>query len=62
MGHSFNWDSTKILDTEQNYFKRLTSEIIYAKKQKASLNLMKDTELLHNTYLPIFDNILYSCI
>jgi len=44
--HSFDWDSVKILDCESKFHKRITSEMIHIKEQKASLNLNSDTELL----------------
>lgn len=38
--HSIDWDSTEILDTELNYIKRLTSELLHIKLQHHSLNKM----------------------
>ena len=56
--HSFNWNSVKILDKEPNYFKRLTSEMLFIKLQKDnSLNIMRDTELLDEAYLSIIDKL-----
>ncbi|EFN67524.1 hypothetical protein EAG_06209, partial [Camponotus floridanus] len=48
--HDFNWDDVEILDIEAFYNKRLTSEMIYIKKQKNSLNLQTDTENLLDIY------------
>jgi len=39
--HSFDWDNTRIMDRESNYFKRIVSEIIHIKEQKAGLNLKR---------------------
>jgi len=41
--HSFDWDNTKIMDQESKYFKRIVSEMIHIKEQKAGLNLNSDT-------------------
>ena len=48
--HSFNWKEIKILDTEDNYQKRLISEMIYIKQQTNGLNSQSDTKLLHDSY------------
>lgn len=48
--HNFNWEKTKILDIEQNYSKRLTSEMVYIKKQKQGINKISDIELLPECY------------
>jgi len=47
----------KLVFFEKNYRKRNISKIIHIKEQKNSLNLMKDTELLDNSYFNILDNI-----
>jgi len=39
--HSFDWDNTRIMDRESNYFKRIVLEIIHIKEQKAGLNLKR---------------------
>jgi len=44
--HEFDWDKAQVLDIERNYNKRLTSEILYIKIQKRSLNLQTKTEFL----------------
>lgn len=56
-GHSFNWNSVKILDIDKNYFKRQTSKMFFIKKQQHGL--MMDTESLHDKYIPILDKIQY---
>jgi len=42
--HTFNWQNTKILDFESNYFKRLISEMIHIKTQENSLNSIDDID------------------
>jgi len=44
--HTFDWLNVKILDFENNYFKRLVSEMIYMKTQSNGLNSMDDIECL----------------
>ena len=51
-GHEFDWDNVKILDRENNLNKRLTSEMLYIKKQVNSINKQNDTELLPQCYIP----------
>ena len=53
--HEFDWGEVKILDKEQSYYKRLTSEMIYIKKQNHGLNKQSDTESLSESYLPILN-------
>jgi len=55
--HTFDWDNVKILDTENNYFKRSISEMIHIKEQSHGLNAQKDTELLDNAYFNILDSL-----
>jgi len=55
--HSFNWDNAKILDIESKYFKRITSEMIHIKEQKAGLNLNSDTEMLDDSYFDILNEL-----
>jgi len=50
---TLDWEKVSILDFEKNYHKRNISEMIHIKEQKNSLNLMKDTELLVNSYFNI---------
>ena len=54
--HNFDWEKVNILDFEKKR-KRNISEMIHFKEQKNSLNLMKDTELLDNSYFNILDDI-----
>jgi len=53
--HEFDWDNVEVLDEEKNYNKRLISEMIHIKRQRKSLNLKKDTDLLHPIYNELFD-------
>jgi len=55
--HSFDWDNTKIMDRESKYFKRIVSEMIHIKEQKAGLNLNSDTELLNESYFDILNEL-----
>ena len=54
INHDFDWEKVSILDFEKNYRKRNISEKIHIKEQKNDLNLMKDTELLDNSYFNIY--------
>lgn len=49
-GHSFIWDNIKILDHEQKFYKRLTSEVLHIKEQSHKLNLVNNTNMLDTTY------------
>ncbi|KYN13631.1 hypothetical protein ALC57_14176 [Trachymyrmex cornetzi] len=51
--HKFNWDDIVILDTEPFFNKRLTSEMIFIKKQTHSINKQNDTEKLPESYFPL---------
>jgi len=57
--HDFDWEKVNIFNFEKNYRKRNISEMymihIKENKQKNSLNLMKDTELLNNSYFNIIE-------
>ena len=55
--HDFDWEKVSILDFKKNYRKKNISEMIHIKEQKNDLNLMKDTELLDNSYFNILDDI-----
>jgi len=55
--HTFNWQNTKILDFESNYFKRLISEMIHIKTQENSLNSIDDIECLDSSYFNLLTNI-----
>jgi len=51
--HSFKWNNVKILDNKQHFFKKLTSKVIYIKKQKNGINSQRDSESLNNVYTEI---------
>jgi len=55
--HTFDWDNAQILDTENNFYKRLISETIHIKEHKNSINLNKDTELLDVAYFDILKEL-----
>jgi len=55
--HTFDWENTKILDFESNYFKRMISEMIYIKTQTNSLNSMEDIECLDSSYFNLLTKI-----
>ncbi|KYQ47791.1 hypothetical protein ALC60_13177, partial [Trachymyrmex zeteki] len=56
-GHEFDWDNVAILDEEPHYRKRLTSEMIFIRKQTHGLNMQTDMEGLPKAYLPIIDRL-----
>jgi len=55
--HTFDWNNTKILDSEANYYKRLVSEMLYIKEQANGINTQTDTELLDESYFGILDTL-----
>jgi len=55
--HSFDWDNVKILDRKSKFYKRITSEMMHIKEQKAGLNLNSDTELLDESYFDILKEL-----
>ena len=57
MGHEFKWEEVEVLDREPVLNKRLTSEMIFIKRQKNSLNLQSDTDNLNTVYLPLLENL-----
>lgn len=57
--HSFDWNNIKTFDTEYNFYKRLTSEIIHIKEQKNGINFQRNSELLNDIH--IFRNIVGAC-
>lgn len=56
-GHSFNWNTVKIIDQEHNYFKRVTSEMINIKLRNNSINVMQNMALLDESYFLYLDQI-----
>ncbi|KYQ57494.1 hypothetical protein ALC60_03456 [Trachymyrmex zeteki] len=52
--HEFDWNNLHILDKEKIQYKRLLSEMIHIKKQKAGLNLQNDTMNLNTLYIDLF--------
>lgn len=50
-GHTFNFQDTKILQTETNYYKRLFAETVEIKKHNNAINYKTDT-----TYFPVIYN------
>ncbi|KYQ56930.1 hypothetical protein ALC60_04134 [Trachymyrmex zeteki] len=51
--HKINWDNIQIFDIEPYFQKRLTSEMIYIKKQINGINKQSDTEKLPEAYFPL---------
>jgi len=51
--HEFDWENVKILDKEQSYSKRLTSEMLHIKRQKSPLNIQSDTIFFPENYTTI---------
>ena len=56
-GHDFEWEKVEILDTEPIFSKRLTSEMLYIKRQRNGINMQTDTENLHQTYSNLVDKL-----
>ena len=54
--HEFDWENVKLLDIEQNYFKRNLSEMLHIKTTDNTLNAQTDTVKLSNIYNPLFFN------
>ncbi|KYM96621.1 hypothetical protein ALC62_12713, partial [Cyphomyrmex costatus] len=54
--HEFDWDNVEILDEEINLNKRLISEMLHIHRQKNSLNVQTDTDLLDKAYDCLFTN------
>jgi len=50
--HKFDWNNVRILDREQSYYNRITSEMIHIKKQSNGLNKQNDTDQFPELYLP----------
>ena len=55
--HSFDFNNTKILDTENNIKKRLLLEMIYIEKENSSINYKTDIENLSAIYNNIIKSI-----
>ncbi|KYN10278.1 hypothetical protein ALC57_17593, partial [Trachymyrmex cornetzi] len=55
LDHKFDWDNIKVLDIEPFFHKRLTSEMIYIKKQINGINKQNDTEKFPEIYLPLLN-------
>lgn len=55
LNHEFDWDNVEILDEESKIHKRIVSEMIYIKKQKAGLNKQSDTDSLSTEYFPLLN-------
>lgn len=55
--HDFDWDGVKVLDKEPMVAKRLTSEMLFIKRQNNSLNLQTDTELLPDIYATLINKL-----
>jgi len=51
--HDFDWENVVILDKKVQFDKRIILETICIKKQKKSLHLQLDTELLDPIYVDI---------
>ena len=54
LSHDFDWNGVEILDEETILNNRLISEIIFIGRQKQSLNLQTDTDLLDPLYMTLF--------
>lgn len=54
--HRIDWNNISILDTEQSFHKRLTSEMIHIKRQEFSMNKQNDTDRFPDIFFPIINN------
>ena len=57
LNHEFDWEGVKVLDMEPFLRKRLIAETLYITRQKNSLNMHNDTELLHQSYVSILNSL-----
>lgn len=55
--HEFDWDGVEILDEEVMLNKRLTSEMLFIRRQVNGLNRQSDTECLHHAYVTIVEQL-----
>jgi len=55
--HTFDWQNAKILDFENNYFKRLIVEMIYIKTQDNGLNSIDDIDCSDSSYFNLLTKI-----
>jgi len=55
--HTFDWRNVKILDFENNYFKRLIVKMIHIKTQENSLNSIDDIACLDPSYFNLLIKI-----
>ena len=53
--HEFDWQNVKIMDEECSYTMRLTSEMIFIKRQIHGINKQSNTDLLPDQYIPLID-------
>lgn len=51
LDHDFDWENVTILDREQSYEKRLTSEMIHIKRQTNSLNIQLEIQNFYLTHI-----------
>ena len=51
--HEFDWNNTKILDYDSNYYKRLISEMIHIKSNKNNINKKEDVKFLNPVYFQL---------
>jgi len=52
---SFDWNNIQILDSELNYNKRLSFEMLYIKEQFNDINLQKNIDFLDDSYFCLLD-------
>lgn len=51
--HNFVWSNPTVLDTEEQYHKRLLSEKLNIAIQENPINKQEDTQYLHKPYIPL---------
>lgn len=53
-----DWENVKILEIENNYYKRMIREMIHIKEQTNGINCIKDIEMLDGSYSDILKELL----
>ena len=53
--HNFDWDNTRVLDTDSFRFRREISEMIHINLQTNGINLQSDTESLSDCYMGVIN-------
>ena len=57
LGHQIDFENPQILDREDNWHKRIFSEMIHINLQKNAINKKDDSQKLQSTYIPLINRI-----